>query len=246
MATTVYRAGAPSRGMSLGELAGDTLRSPLAQAFALAVGLGMFLLAFGPTLGLRDTFRGASLGFRPAPDFTLQDQAGRAVALGDFGGGPVVLTFIHSRCTLACPLTASSVGQAMALLGKDAGTVSLVGITVDPTHDGPAELRAFAERYRLSPDWRLLSGSVAEVTPVLAAYHAEPLSVPVQAEAGHQHGSVASASEELLHPTMVLLIDAQANLRFAYGPGFAPEDLAHDIRLLQRDMGGPSVPFPLY
>ncbi len=45
---------------------------------------------------------------------------------------------------------------------------------------------------------------------------------------------------------MVLLLDAQGLLRFAYDPAFRPDDLAHDVQLMQRDMGGPSVPFPLY
>jgi cytochrome oxidase Cu insertion factor (SCO1/SenC/PrrC family) len=247
VAANLVQAELPARGMSPAELLFDVLRSPLAQALALAIGLGMFLLSFGPALGLRDTFRGASLGFRPAPPFTLPDQRGQSVALEQLTGGPVILTFIHTRCTLACPLTVANVEQAMELLGKDAQTVRLVAITVDPVHDGPAELRGFAERYRLSPAWRLLGGPADAVNQVLAAYHAEPY--PVTSEPPHPagHGATAGpAADGLLHPTMVLLVDSQSVLRYAYGPGFAPADLAHDIRLLQRDMGGPSVPFPLY
>jgi cytochrome oxidase Cu insertion factor (SCO1/SenC/PrrC family) len=232
--------------MSLGELLLDMLRSPLAQAAGLAAALGIFLLAFGPSFGWKDTFRGAALGFGRAPAFELNDQHGRPVALEDLSGGPVVLTFIYTRCATACPLTTANVGRTLELLGKDAATVRPLAITVDPERDGPAELRAYAERYRLGPGWRLLGGPSDAVSRVVTAYHAQPIAAAAERDAAHANHATAQPADEILHPTVVMLIDAHGALRFAYGPGFDPQDLAHDIRLMQRDMGGPTVPFPLY
>jgi cytochrome oxidase Cu insertion factor (SCO1/SenC/PrrC family) len=160
-----------------------------------------------------------------------------------------VLTFIYTRCQTACPLTTATISRSLELLGKDADTVRVVAITVDPEHDTPAEMRAYLERYHLDPRWRLLGGTPGEVMPVVQGYHAEPLAqaaaLDLASPTDHE-GHVAAPPDEVLHPTMVLLIDADGNQRYAYGPGFAPDDLAHDIDLLQRDMGGPTVPFPLY
>ena len=41
-----------------------------------------------------------------APDFQLLDRNGASVALSNFLGNMVVLTFLDSRCTDVCPLTA--------------------------------------------------------------------------------------------------------------------------------------------
>lgn len=244
MAAVSLHARKPSAGMSLGELLGDTLRSPLAQALALALSLGVFLSTVGPSLGLKDTFRGASLGAKPAPAFALTDQHGQPVALDGLAGGAVVLTFVYTNCPLACPLTTSKVDQALRQLGDDARIVHPVAITVDPARDGPAELSAFAERLKLAAGWRLLSGPADEVDRVARAYHAEPIAVAARGEpAAAAH---AAPTDELAHPTMVILIDSAGFQRYAYGPTFQPDDLAHDIRLLQRDLGGPTVPFPLY
>ncbi|MCC7103651.1 MAG: SCO family protein [Chloroflexi bacterium] len=255
MPSNVAHASPRHAGMSLGELLADALRGPLAQALSLAVALGLFLLAFGPRLGLRDTFRGASLGFTPAPAFALTDQHGQRVALDELVGSPVVLTFIYTSCQTICPMTTATVDHAIGMLDEDAGSVRTLAVTVDPERDGPAELNAYADRYHLRPGWQLLSGPASEVNQVVGAYHAEPLAAVALSEAtgqatgehvAHEAGVPAAQSADLAHPTMVLLVDGQGTKRFAYGPGFTAEDLAHDIQLMQRDMGGPTVPFPLY
>jgi len=56
---------------------------------------------------------GSPLGGRPAPDFRLQDQFGRTVSLTQFRGRAVLLAFVDSRCSTICPLTTTSMLQAV-------------------------------------------------------------------------------------------------------------------------------------
>lgn len=81
----------------------------------------------------------------------------------------VVIQFIFTRCTSACPLLVQKLVQAKAALGGDIPEgVRFVSITVDPRHDGPAQLRAFAEKQGAAvPRWILLGGRKPDVDRVV-------------------------------------------------------------------------------
>jgi cytochrome oxidase Cu insertion factor (SCO1/SenC/PrrC family) len=81
----------------------------------------------------------------------------------------VVIQFIFTRCQDACPLLTQKLVQTRAALGGDLGErVRFVSISVDPRHDGPAELRAFAERQGAAvPGWILLGGKKENVDLVV-------------------------------------------------------------------------------
>ncbi len=255
MATVSAPYGGISReptGMPWRDLFVDTIRSPLAQALLLAAALGTFLVTFGATLGWRDTFRGAPLGFQRAPDFSLVDQHGQPVSMESLSGGAVVLTFIYTNCTYDCPLTTAKLVQTMDLLGSSARTARVVAITVDPARDDQATLRAYAERFHVADRFHFLTGPTEQVMAAVTAFHAQPIAEAAaravssaDEHAGHGLSAPLPRPQEISHPSVVLLIDADGNERFAYGPGFEPEDLAHDIELLQRDLVGPTVPFSL-
>ena len=92
-----------------------------------------------------------------APDFTLPDQAGRPVALGDLRGRRVVLYFYPKADTPGCTTQACGIRDRGGEYGQAGATV----IGVSP--DEPSELRKFADKYRL--DYALLGDpdhSVAE------------------------------------------------------------------------------------
>jgi cytochrome oxidase Cu insertion factor (SCO1/SenC/PrrC family) len=57
-----------------------------------------------------------------APDFQLTDQNGSLVSLSDFRGEVVVLTFMDSKCTDTCPLTAADFREAYRQLNQDEAT----------------------------------------------------------------------------------------------------------------------------
>ena len=103
----------------------------------------------------------------PAPDFVLTDQAGRTVALSQWGGKVVALNFIYTRCPLpeVCPrLAASFAGLQRRFrdrLGKD---LILVSITLDPVYDTPEVLSRYADSVRaVEGGWYFLTGSPEDV-----------------------------------------------------------------------------------
>ena len=96
------------------------------------------------------------------PDFSLTDQAGRAVRLGDFRGSTVAVDFIYTRCPLpdVCPrLSANFAAAAKKLTG-----VEFLSVTIDPQFDTPAVLSEYAKRWQADGErWRFLTGTGEQI-----------------------------------------------------------------------------------
>src|SRR5918911_586075 len=95
-----------------------------------------------------------------APPFALPDQEGARLSLRDLGGKVALVTFIYTTCTDTCPVLTAKLAQVQAKLGSDFGPrVRFVSITVDPEHDTPAVLRAYAEQFKADLNsWSFLTG----------------------------------------------------------------------------------------
>lgn len=76
--------------------------------------------------------KGTDLGKDPAPNFQLEDQEGRQVALSDLRGKVVVLTFLYTHCPDVCPLIAEHLKTASSQLGAAMNQVAFVAVSVDP------------------------------------------------------------------------------------------------------------------
>jgi len=153
---------------------------------------------------------GASLD---AFDSTFTDQSGRAVTLASFNGRPVVLAMIYTRCTSACPLLLSSLRRFESrLTPAQRARTTFVLVTLDPAHDAPDTLAAFARSRGLDGTrWRLLTGS-REATTELAAL----LGVKVRDD----------GNGVLAHSSNVYLLDRQGVIRHALvGLGADPAEL---------------------
>ena len=100
------------------------------------------------------------------PDFTLTDQAGRAVRLSGFQGQLVAVDFIYTRCPLpdVCPRLSANFAR---LQKRYAGRMVLLSITLDPRHDTPEVLAEYAGRWRAdSHTWLFLTGSEDDIRKV--------------------------------------------------------------------------------
>ena len=76
-----------------------------------------------------------------APTFTLPDQDGSPVALGDFSGRKVLVYFYPKADTPGCTTQA----QELTKILDDIGDVAVLGISPDP----PRKLRRFADKYEI-------------------------------------------------------------------------------------------------
>lgn len=81
----------------------------------------------------------------------------------------VILHFIFTRCPSACPLQTQKLVAAKAELGGALPPgARFVSISIDPAFDGPAQLRAFAEKQGAKADgWTFLTGKKEHVDQVV-------------------------------------------------------------------------------
>lgn len=96
------------------------------------------------------------------PGFSLIDQAGARLTNEDLRGRIVLYNFTYTRCVAPCPETGSLmrlVQERLPQMATQGLPVALVTLSFDPERDGPAQLRAYAERFRADPAiWRLATG----------------------------------------------------------------------------------------
>lgn len=164
----------------------------------------------------RSTFDGALAppGDR-APAFSLHDQYGRPIAMSDFRGTPVVVTFLYTTCRQSCPAEAQQIKGALDDLGHD---LPAVAISVDPRNDTPASARRFLAEQGMSGRIRFALGSRAQLAPLWRAYAVTP-------QTPHRE-----------HMSLIVLVDRRGFQRVTYPQSeTTPERLAHDLRLLERD-----------
>lgn len=103
-------------------------------------------------------------------DLELLDQEGgprkfRSEAIGD---KIVVIDFIYTACTTACPLISVLFAKLQEPLGERLEKeVRLISLSLDPVTDTPARLQEQARRYRAQPGWLWLTGEKPQVDQIL-------------------------------------------------------------------------------
>lgn len=106
------------------------------------------------------------------PDITLFDQYGRKVSLASLKGKPVLFDFIYTTCPGPCLLLTTRMKKIADRLGSKLGTdARIVSITVDPEHDHPEQLRAYASAQGANVDgWLFLTGTPKQIDYVMARF----------------------------------------------------------------------------
>jgi protein SCO1 len=152
-----------------------------------------------------------------APDFALTGQDGKPVALGDFRGRALVVSFIYTACPDYCPLlTAKLVGVQDALGEAFGRQVAFVSITVDPALDTPEVLEHYALIHGADLDgWHFLTGEPEAIAAVTRAYGVF---------------AMPAANDLVDHTFLTSLVDPEGQLRVQYlGYRFTPEAFMADL-----------------
>ncbi len=104
-----------------------------------------------------------------APDFSLIDQTGQRVSLGDLSGEILVVDFIFTRCTGPCPILTSRHVELQRMLSPDLRErVRFVSISLDPAYDTPNVLDAYARARGVDlSGWSFLTGPETDVADVV-------------------------------------------------------------------------------
>ncbi len=139
-------------------------------------------------------------------DFTFTDQLGNRRSRADLRGSVWVASFVFTRCTSGCP---QLISQALMDLQRDFASkkdVHIVSFTVDPEHDTPDVLRAFAESHGSEPTrWWWLTGNREELYRLIR----ESFFLAVE----ENQGEARTPGNEFVHSTRLVLVDRRGQIR---------------------------------
>lgn len=153
------------------------------------------------------------------PSFSLVDEQGRPVSDGDLRGRVAVVTFLDAQCRDACPVIGEITARAVDRLAPDERQrVTVVGITVDPAEDTPAEVAGFLRRHRAQGRISYLVGDEDELTRVWRDFGV--LSVAVSGD-----DDIHSAPVRIYGPDGEWLATLNA------GADLTVDALVHDVRV---------------
>jgi len=156
------------------------------------------------------------------PAVTMQGSDGQPHTLRDFRGKVTVVFFGYTHCPDVCPMTASTLSRARALLGKDAERVQLVFVSVDPERDTPERLASYLAKY--DPTFLGLSGDEAALQELATAFGVHYAKVESNSALGYLMEHTASS----------FVLDRDGRLRAVLPFGLTPEQVASDLRTLSR------------
>jgi cytochrome oxidase Cu insertion factor (SCO1/SenC/PrrC family) len=103
-------------------------------------------------------------------EIPLVDQDGKTHQLYSdlIEGKVVVIDFMFTSCTGACPIMSNNFAKIQDWLGDRLGKdVYLLSVSVDPANDTPAKMKEYAARYKARPGWYFLTGSQENVDAAL-------------------------------------------------------------------------------
>lgn len=209
-------------------VAAARVAAALAAALAFGTGIGAamhFVVLTSTTKTVPSTASASGLhgaatwapGVRPAPAITtLRDQSGRPFSLAAMRGHTVIVSFLDSHCTQACPLEGRALAAAARSLPRAQRPV-LVVVSVNPL-DTVASVRAAVRRWGLGgiAAWHWLRGSRSQLAPVWRAFHI----------------AVARVRGDVVHTDAVYLLDRRGDERSAYLYPFLPRSVRADLRAL--------------
>lgn len=194
----------------------------LALAGLLLAGLGAVLIARSSD-GTQGSSSGTFVGSTPPgsiamPDFSLRDYDGTTVASADLRGKVVVLTFLDTKCTEACPIIAGEVAEAWRLLSsKERRHAVAVAISTDPRDDTPASIRSFLRRHRALGTFRYLVGPIPEMKRLWSSF---------QVLSSFESGDADTHSA----PVRIYSRDGVWLATLHAGADLTPANLVHDVR----------------
>jgi len=174
----------------------------------------------GPT---QRTEKGA---FGKVPAFSLTDQQGRTLTDRALRGTPWVANFIFTRCPSVCPLLTAKFKALQAKLGASED-VAFVSFSVDPEHDTPAVLAAYAEKFAADPArWHFLTGPMATIEQTVV----EGFKIHIGSPEPHKEDP---SLVDIMHGEHFVLVDRDGIIRGYYRAEPAElEELADDLHKL--------------
>lgn len=141
------------------------------------------------------------------PALALIDQRGEHFDSTELRGRVTIVNFIFTRCTTICPVTSLKM-QRLAERTADQPAIGLLSVSVDPAHDQPAVLAAFAARYQADPGrWRFVTGDPAALRAAIEGGFKIAL---------ERRGELAGGVPDIVHGGHFVLVDDALAIRGYY------------------------------
>jgi protein SCO1/2 len=213
---------------------------PLVTALIVAAFGVLVYAAWVSMTGFGERARTQLEVLKEVPEFHLVSSTGASFTRQDLLGSIAVVNFIFTRCTGPCPLTTERMTEIQQMLARSKATgVRLVSVSVDPDHDTPEVLRAYAARHHANPEvWTFLTGNREAVFELSARGFWLPV--------GETPPEEVPLLGPVTHSSKFVLVDAQGRVR-AYYDGSSPEivqNVLTGIGSLMRESLSSSGPAP--
>jgi len=150
--------------------------------------------------------------FLSVPAFKLTDQRGVPFDSATLQGSPWLASFFFASCNGPCPRINTQLHdlQERTYAYK---SLRIVSFTVDPEHDTPEVLAAYAKRYKADPErWSFLTGERSVISGL--------------SKDAFQTGALDDAQS---HSTRIMLVDGKSRVR-----GHFPSAEKGDVDVLFR------------
>jgi protein SCO1/2 len=144
------------------------------------------------------------------PEFSLVGIDGKPYGSTELRGQVYIASFFFTSCRSICPVLMKGVARLQdGFAQRKIDGIRLVSISVDPEHDTPEVLRAYAKDIGADPlRWTLLTGDPEQVRRLVVEGFKAP---DVPAPAG------ASGAVDIAHTGKLVLVDGAGRIRGYYG-----------------------------
>lgn len=152
----------------------------------------------------------------PAAPLELTQQSGRPFSVDSLRGIPAAVFFGYTRCKDVCPQTLQMLQKAREAAGLRSNGAAIVFVSVDPSRDTPATMRAYLRRIRVNAVG--LTGTPDELANVEKAYGV----------------AVIPRRDEIVHGNFIYVLDRATRLRELLHTDTPVSEVASDFKKLAR------------
>jgi len=95
---------------------------------------------------------------KKVPSFSFINQDGKIITDQDYLGKVYVIEFFFTTCPTICPRMSRNLVEIQNTFPENRN-FGVASFTINPTHDTPEVLKAYAEKYGITnPNWNLMTG----------------------------------------------------------------------------------------
>lgn len=190
------------------------------RGLALALLASAVLIACGPPPPPFNATEVSNLAY--GRGLGIPDTDGKIRRIDDFKGQVTLVFFGFTRCPDICPTTLMRLRQVRNALGKDAGKVQVLLVSVDPERDTADRLGAYVKSFDQS--FIGLRPEPAELEKVVKAFHAIAVKVPTSGD-----------DYTIDHSATIYVYDRKNQLRLIAQPTLEIDLFAADLKRLTQE-----------